>query len=158
MITAHAAWVCCGLAFQALAWGEEAVGPPAAAQALAAPTTKLRFERGYAKPGIESLRVVRREQTMHNVAGQVALNVIMLVLGGEPRDQRLERSAGQRGHQDLQRTRSAVARRSAPRRLHARRDREGNDELSRLRFGAELGHAGLMRSLQACGYQAEPIA
>ncbi|MBS0342005.1 MAG: hypothetical protein JSS56_15910 [Proteobacteria bacterium] len=34
----------------------------------------------------------------------------------------------------------------------------GNDELFRLRFGAELGHAGFMRPPQACGYQSEPIA
>ena len=34
------------------------------------------------KPGIEQLRVVRRENTMNNIAGQVALNIALSVIAG----------------------------------------------------------------------------
>jgi hypothetical protein len=51
-------------------------GAPAEAQ------TRLRFNRGFYKPGIEKLRVVRREDTAGQVAGQIALNVAFAVLGG----------------------------------------------------------------------------
>ncbi len=49
-------------------------------EAPAAPQTRLRFNRGLYKPGIERLRVVRRENTVNNVAGQIALNVAFAVL------------------------------------------------------------------------------
>ena len=44
------------------------------------PRTRLRFERGMYKPGIESLSVVRRESTLSNVAGQVAISVVASIL------------------------------------------------------------------------------
>jgi hypothetical protein len=67
---------------------EQSVAQPAAdptaptAEATFAPQTRLRFHRGFYKPGIEKLRVVRREDTVGSVAGQVALNVAFAVLGG----------------------------------------------------------------------------
>lgn len=54
----------------------------ATAPAASAPQTRLRFHRGSYKPGIEKLRVVRREDTVGNVAGQIALNVALAVLAG----------------------------------------------------------------------------
>lgn len=54
----------------------------AAVPAQPAPQTRLRFDRGTYKPGIETLRVVRRESTMTNVAGQVALGVAVSLLSG----------------------------------------------------------------------------
>lgn len=68
-----------------------AADPPAATASAPAPAnaaidatqqTRLRFNRGTYKPGIEHLRVVRRENTISNVAGQVALNVAFAVLAG----------------------------------------------------------------------------
>jgi len=56
----------------------EAVAPAAPA----APQTRVRFSRGMYKPGIEQLRVVRRENTMNNIAGQVALNIALSVIAG----------------------------------------------------------------------------
>ncbi|MFV0672837.1 hypothetical protein [Variovorax sp. tm] len=56
----------------------EAVAPAAPA----APQTRVRFSRGRYKPGIEQLRVVRRENTMNNIAGQVALNIALSVIAG----------------------------------------------------------------------------
>jgi hypothetical protein len=58
--------------------------PPAApaAQEAAAPQTRLRFTRGVYKPGIERLRVVRREDTGNHVATQVALNVATTLIAG----------------------------------------------------------------------------
>ncbi|WP_210392573.1 hypothetical protein [Variovorax sp. PAMC 28711] len=44
--------------------------------------TRVRFERGSYKPGYETLRVVRRENTAGNVAGQVALSVGLSLLTG----------------------------------------------------------------------------
>lgn len=60
----------------------EAPAAPVAAAPPAAQQTRLRFNRGFYKPGIEQLRVVRREDTMGNVAGQVALSVALSVIGG----------------------------------------------------------------------------
>ncbi|MFM9928068.1 hypothetical protein VLK31_34210 [Variovorax sp. H27-G14] len=48
----------------------------------AAPQTRVLFKLGVYKPGIEKLRVVRREDTVGRVAGQVALNVAFAVLAG----------------------------------------------------------------------------
>ena len=53
-----------------------------AAQKAAAPQTRLRFTRGVYKPGIERLRVVRREDTGNHVAAQVALNVATTLIAG----------------------------------------------------------------------------
>ncbi|WP_295983521.1 hypothetical protein [uncultured Variovorax sp.] len=53
-----------------------------AASASAAAQTRVRFARGNYKPGIEQLRVVRRENTMNNIAGQVALNIALSVIAG----------------------------------------------------------------------------
>lgn len=55
---------------------------PAAAAGPVAPQTRLRFRLGTYKPGIEQLRVVRRENTMNNIAGQVALNIALSVITG----------------------------------------------------------------------------
>jgi hypothetical protein len=58
--------------------------PPvaSAAQEAAAPQTRMRFTRGVYKPGIERLRVVRREDTGNYVATQVALNVATTLIAG----------------------------------------------------------------------------
>jgi hypothetical protein len=58
--------------------------PPVApaAQEAAAPQTRLRFSRGGYKPGIERLRVVRREDTGSQIAGQLALNVATTLIAG----------------------------------------------------------------------------
>lgn len=53
---------------------------PAAQEA--APQTRMRFTRGVYKPGIERLRVVRREDTGNHVAAQVALNVATTLIAG----------------------------------------------------------------------------
>lgn len=42
--------------------------------------TRVVFNRGNYKPGIEGLRVVRRQNTFNNVAVQVALNVALIAL------------------------------------------------------------------------------
>lgn len=42
--------------------------------------TRVVFDRGMYKPGIERLRVVRRQNTMNNVAAQVVLNVALIAL------------------------------------------------------------------------------
>lgn len=42
--------------------------------------TRVTFNRGNYKPGIEQLRVVRRQNTVNNVAAQVALNVALIAL------------------------------------------------------------------------------
>lgn len=42
--------------------------------------TRVSFSRGNYKPGIEQLRVVRRQNTVNNVAGQVVLNVALIAL------------------------------------------------------------------------------
>lgn len=55
---------------------------PATKSPESAPRTRLRFERGLYKPGIETLSVVRRENTMNNVAGQVAISVVTTLLSG----------------------------------------------------------------------------
>jgi hypothetical protein len=86
------------LAFTALSVHAEPEAQPAAAPtssvAAAVPAnsapatqdaalqTRLRFSRGALKPGIEGLRVVRRENTINNVAGQVATSVAASVLSG----------------------------------------------------------------------------
>lgn len=44
--------------------------------------TRLRFTRGVYKPGIERLRVVRREDTGNHIVGQVALNVATTLIAG----------------------------------------------------------------------------
>lgn len=54
----------------------------AAADAPAPHETRLRFDRGTYKHGIEGLRVVKRQNTLNNVAGQVALNVAVSLLAG----------------------------------------------------------------------------
>lgn len=56
--------------------------PPAEAAPVPQPTTRLRFNRGLYKPGIERLRVVRREDTGNYIAGQVALNVATTLIAG----------------------------------------------------------------------------
>ncbi|HWT21334.1 MAG TPA: hypothetical protein VN280_20730 [Variovorax sp.] len=53
-----------------------------AAQEAAAVQTRLRFTRGVYKPGIERLRVVRREDTGNHIVGQVALNVATTLIAG----------------------------------------------------------------------------
>lgn len=91
----RAARYACGIAWGVLAFAAHAEAdaqaptvPPvadAAASSVDAPAeaqTRLRFNRGFYKPGIEKLRVVRREDTVGNVAGQVALNVAFALLGG----------------------------------------------------------------------------
>ncbi|WP_432728940.1 hypothetical protein [Variovorax sp. W6] len=60
----------------------DAPAAPAAAAEPAAPQTRVRFSRGMYKPGIEQLRVVRRESTMNNIAGQVALNIALTAIAG----------------------------------------------------------------------------
>ena len=63
----------------------DAPAVPAASVAAAVPAqpqTRLRFRLGTYKPGIERLRVVRRENTMNNIAGQVALNIALSVIAG----------------------------------------------------------------------------
>lgn len=92
----------CGIALAALgcaAHAEPDVPPPPArtteasvaeanvatapvSMAPAAPQTRVLFKRGVYKPGIEKLRVVRREDTAGRVAGQVALNVAFALLAG----------------------------------------------------------------------------
>lgn len=62
---------------------QDAAPAPPAAEAPAAPQTRVRFDRGVYKPGIERLRVVRRENTVGPVAGQVALNVAFAVLAAD---------------------------------------------------------------------------
>ncbi|WP_323500062.1 hypothetical protein [Variovorax sp. RTB1] len=42
--------------------------------------TRVVFNRGMYKPGIERLRVVRRQNTVNNVAAQVALNIALIAL------------------------------------------------------------------------------
>ncbi|SCX74376.1 hypothetical protein [Variovorax sp. EL159] len=54
----------------------------AAAPAPQQPTTRVRFGRGFYKPGIERLRVVRREDTGNYIAGQIALNVATTLIAG----------------------------------------------------------------------------
>lgn len=46
------------------------------------PQTRLRFQRGSYKPGIESLRVVKRENTTNLVAKQIAASVALSVFTG----------------------------------------------------------------------------
>ena len=48
----------------------------------AAPQTRLPFQRGSYKPGIESLRVVKRENTTNLVARQIAASVALSVFTG----------------------------------------------------------------------------
>lgn len=60
---------------------------PAAIPAIDEKTTnatRLRFDRGTFKPGIEGLRVVKRQNTLNNLAGKVALNVAVSLLAGGP--------------------------------------------------------------------------
>lgn len=69
------------LAADAPAPSQPSVSPPAEAQA--APQTRVRVNRAAYKSGVERLRVVRRENTGNNIAGQVALNVALsLITGG----------------------------------------------------------------------------
>lgn len=58
--------------------------PPAvrAPEQAAAPQTRLLFSRGFYKPGIERLRVVRRDGTVTNIVGQVALSLAVSALTG----------------------------------------------------------------------------
>ena len=49
---------------------------------VSARQTRLRFDRGSYKPGIERLRVVKREDTFNNVAAQVFLSVAASALTG----------------------------------------------------------------------------
>ncbi len=60
-----------------------AAAAPSTPSAAAAPriVTRVVFARDGQKQGIERLHVVRRQNTMNNVAGQVALNVALLALG-----------------------------------------------------------------------------
>ncbi|WP_256221491.1 hypothetical protein [Variovorax sp. OK605] len=60
----------------------QAPAEPVAASAPALPQTRVLFKLGVYKPGIEKLRVVRREDTVGHAAGQVALNVAFAVLAG----------------------------------------------------------------------------
>ncbi len=53
-----------------------------AATAEKSALTRLRFDRGAYKPGIEGLRVVRREATLNLLGAKVALNVAMSLLSG----------------------------------------------------------------------------
>lgn len=47
-----------------------------------APQTRVLFNRGFYKPGIERLRVVRRDGTVTNIVGQVALSLAVSALTG----------------------------------------------------------------------------
>lgn len=60
-----------------------AAAAPVPAPSADAPriVTRVVFARDGQKQGIERLHVVRRQNTMNNVAGQVALNVALLALG-----------------------------------------------------------------------------
>ncbi|MGJ7526237.1 hypothetical protein [Variovorax sp. GB1P17] len=60
---------------------QPSAAPPV--EAPAAPQTRLRFERGFYKPGFERLRVIRRENTANTVAGQIALTVAVTLLTGQ---------------------------------------------------------------------------
>ncbi|WP_218508863.1 hypothetical protein [Variovorax sp. dw_308] len=59
------------------ATGAPIAATPTPGEANGAQQVRLRVEKGYLKPGYENLRVVRRDHTMNNVAGQVALNVAL---------------------------------------------------------------------------------
>lgn len=59
-----------------------AADTPVPSQPSAAPQTRLLFNRGFYKPGIERLRVVRRDGTITNIVGQVALSVAVSMLTG----------------------------------------------------------------------------
>jgi len=56
--------------------------PPTATPQQPVPQTRVRFNRGSYKPGYERLRVIRRESTIGNVAGQVALSVAVSMFTG----------------------------------------------------------------------------
>jgi hypothetical protein len=83
----HAAFICGialaigGVSVHAAEPDAPAPSAPPVAEATA-PQTRLLFSRGFYKPGIERLRVVRRENTGNYVAGQVALNVAFSLLAG----------------------------------------------------------------------------
>jgi hypothetical protein len=86
----HAAFAC-GIALATGGFSVHAVEPEAsaapstttAADTPAVPSqTRLLFSRGFYKPGIERLRVVRRDGTITNIVGQVALSVAVSVLTG----------------------------------------------------------------------------
>jgi len=65
----------------ALAEQEQRLTALAADTSEASPiVTRVVFNRGMYKPGIERLRVVRRQNTFNNVAAQVALNVALIAL------------------------------------------------------------------------------
>lgn len=64
-----------------LARQEERLAALAADDSAQSPiVTRVSFSRGTYRPGIEQLRVVRRQNTINNVAAQVALNVAFIVL------------------------------------------------------------------------------
>ena len=69
----------------------EVVAPlPAAGEGASAPSAdpiqatppKVEFSRGSYREGIETLRIVRREDTSRNIAVQVGLNVALIALTG----------------------------------------------------------------------------
>ncbi|WP_198086740.1 hypothetical protein [Variovorax sp. E3] len=99
----NTAWRTCGIALAVAclsAHAEPDTAAPAAAAAPAAPAateapaaesgkpalpaqqTRVRFERGFYKPGYERLRVIRRDSTIGNIAGQVALSVAVSLFTG----------------------------------------------------------------------------
>jgi len=109
MISTHktrAAFTACSIAMATLGFSAHAAepdaparsAPPAAiaadilapvqpsvaptAEAAAAPQTRVRFNRAAYKSGIERLRVVRRENTGNQIAGQIALNVALSLIAG----------------------------------------------------------------------------
>ena len=86
----HAAFAC-GIALAISGFSAHAVEPEAsaapsttnAADTPAVPSqTRLLFSRGFYRPGIERLRVVRRDGTITNIVGQVALSVAVSMLTG----------------------------------------------------------------------------
>lgn len=92
----NAAWRACGITLAIACLSAHAepetpaaapAAPPAsdapaaeAKPALVAQQTRVRFNRGFYKPGYEHLRVIRREGTVGNIAGQVALSVAVSLL------------------------------------------------------------------------------
>lgn len=166
---------------------QDAAPAPPAAEAPAAPQTRVRFDRGVYKPGIERLRVVRRENTVGPVAGQVALNVAFAVLAA---DLALNPAVGELTDA-LSKVATAIYRRRAEAahalaltdgstpeeiaeaaKVQAVADTPllpgpwhlvyenllGSDALFRLKFGAQLGRPGFMRPPADCFYQSEPVA